>query len=136
MTRTSPWAAECEACRWVDGATAAGVGARFRGDNRVGDRTWSTVSVVDEAVPDRRFSFNTEGDGEPITRGNSTFRADGDANVFTEGSEHVALPDGVERAFETTSSVAACSQRGQHRREPGRCGSGLTRGCRRYLPKS
>lgn len=100
VTRTGLWAVECEACRWLDGVSAAAVGARFEGDNRFEEHTWSTVSVVDEVVYDRRFAYHTEADGQPITRWHVTFRPDGDATVVTEGFERVALPDRDESAFE------------------------------------
>jgi hypothetical protein len=77
------------------------VGARVQGDNRFGEHTRSTVSVVDEILPERRFSFRTEtDDGETITRWHFTFRPDGDASVVAEGFERVALPDPAEVAFE------------------------------------
>jgi len=101
VTAMGTWTAECQACRWLDGATAAVPGARFEGDNRFEEFTWSTVSVVDEAIADRRFAFHVvDGDGRPLTRWCFTFRPDGDATVVTESFERLALPDQAEAAFE------------------------------------
>lgn len=100
VTRTGLWAVECEQCRWLDGATAAAPGARFEGHNRYGQRTWTTVSVVDEAVPGQLFAFHTEGPAGPITRWWIALRPDGDGAMVTEGFERVRLPDPDENAFE------------------------------------
>jgi len=101
ITHTGRWAQECEACHWLDGATVAAVGTRFEGRNRFGEHTWTTVSVVDEVVPQRRFSFHTVDDsGEPITRWRFTFGAEEDFTVVAERFERVSLPDSAERTFE------------------------------------
>jgi uncharacterized protein YndB with AHSA1/START domain len=80
VTRVGSWAVECEACRWLDGVNAPAVGARFEGVNRYRERVWSTISVVDEVVQDRRFAYHIEADGEPITRWHITLRPDGDGD--------------------------------------------------------
>jgi len=52
-TRTGEWSHECTTVEFVDGATAARPGARFRGRNRVGRNRWSrTCEIV--AVDDGR----------------------------------------------------------------------------------
>lgn len=94
------WTVECEGCSWLDGETGPALGARFEGHNRYGERTWTTICVIDELVPDRRFSYHVEADGEPITRWHITLRSDGDGTVITEGFERLTLPDATERAFE------------------------------------
>lgn len=101
VMRTGEWAAECCRCEWLDGATEATVGARFRGHNRLGQREWSTVAVVDEVEPGHVFSFHTEAAaGEPITRWRYTLRPEGAGTVVTEGFERVAGPDPDEQDFE------------------------------------
>ncbi len=42
LTRMGEWSPETTEVRWLDGATQAKVGARFRGTNRNGFRRWST----------------------------------------------------------------------------------------------
>ncbi|MFJ7158354.1 SRPBCC family protein [Streptomyces sp. NPDC101118] len=51
-------AAEATGARWLDGATRAAVGVRFRGYNRSGAlRRWSTDCRITDAEPGRRFAF-------------------------------------------------------------------------------
>lgn len=54
---------------WLDGATEAKVGARFRGRNRKGWRRWSTVATVTTMDPGRRFAFDVSSLGFiPLSR--------------------------------------------------------------------
>jgi uncharacterized protein YndB with AHSA1/START domain len=57
ITRMGEWSPENVGGTWLDGATAAQPGAKFRGENRRGRRSWKTVATVVEAEPGRRFSF-------------------------------------------------------------------------------
>ncbi|PWW61832.1 SRPBCC family protein [Actinokineospora spheciospongiae] len=52
---------------WLDGASGAAVGARFRGSNRRGWRRWSTTSTVTDAAPNR-FAFEVKSFGLPVSR--------------------------------------------------------------------
>ncbi|OZM72779.1 hypothetical protein CFN78_14290 [Amycolatopsis antarctica] len=55
--------------RWLDGATAVEPGARFRGRNQRGVRTWNTTSTVAELVPGQRFVFDVTAVGStPVAR--------------------------------------------------------------------
>lgn len=55
VTRTPEWSPEVIACRWLDGATSATVGARFTAKNRRRWFTWSNRPVV--TVADRGSEF-------------------------------------------------------------------------------
>ncbi len=57
VTRMGEWSPENEGATWLGGATGPRPGARFRGTNRAGSRTWKTVAAVVDAEPGRRFSF-------------------------------------------------------------------------------
>jgi uncharacterized protein YndB with AHSA1/START domain len=57
ITRMSEWSPENEGGEWLAPATAAQPGAKFRGRNRRGKRSWKTVGTVLEADPGRVFSF-------------------------------------------------------------------------------
>jgi uncharacterized protein YndB with AHSA1/START domain len=59
VTRMGEWSPECYRCTWLDGASAAVPGARFRGYNRLGRYTWQTTAVVKAAEADRLLAFTT-----------------------------------------------------------------------------
>lgn len=63
ITNMGRWSPETFRTEWVDGATAAVPGARFKGWNRTKvwgvPAQWSTVSTVRQADPGRAFSFDT-----------------------------------------------------------------------------
>ena len=56
-TRMGEWSPENVNAEWLDGATNAVPGARFRGTNQIGKRKWKTVATVIDADPGSRFSF-------------------------------------------------------------------------------
>ena len=71
ITRMGDWSPECYRCEWLNGATAAAVGARFRGHNRLGKVRWHTEAIVTVADPGREFAFTTlhkEGREETLWR--------------------------------------------------------------------
>ena len=53
------WSPECYRCEWLDGATAAAVGVRFRGYNRLGRYRWERTAIVTAAERGRELSFAT-----------------------------------------------------------------------------
>lgn len=70
-------AGEYEGFRWLDGATKAAPGVRFRGRNRSGFRRWSTTATVSDAdgemfafevgagpIAVARWQYDIEPDGE------------------------------------------------------------------------
>ena len=62
VPRMGEWSPECCRCEWLDGATAAAPGARFRGYNRRGRLRWERTAVVGTADRGREFSFTTVND--------------------------------------------------------------------------
>lgn len=57
LPRMAEWSPENTGGEWIGGATGAAVGARFRGTNRNGKRSWkTTVTVVDATAP-TSFAF-------------------------------------------------------------------------------
>lgn len=60
VTRMGEWSPENEGGEWLDPATAAQPGSRFRGRNRRGKRAWKTVATVLECSPGRVFSFRVD----------------------------------------------------------------------------
>jgi uncharacterized protein YndB with AHSA1/START domain len=57
LPRMGEWSPENRGGQWVKGATGPVPGARFKGENRNGDKSWSTDAKVVDAEPGRRFSF-------------------------------------------------------------------------------
>jgi uncharacterized protein YndB with AHSA1/START domain len=66
LTRMGEWSPEAEGGKWLGGATGPAVGARFKGDNRNGKKTWNTLAVVTAADPGRTFAFETKAVGLKI----------------------------------------------------------------------
>lgn len=61
VTRMGEWSPETTRGEWLKGATGPSVGARFRGRNRLGEKSWATTCEVVEADPGRAFSFRVTG---------------------------------------------------------------------------
>ncbi|SDP32703.1 Polyketide cyclase / dehydrase and lipid transport [Actinopolyspora xinjiangensis] len=57
---------ELESCAWLD-ASSLRPGARFRGFNRNGDKSWSTVATVRVAEGGRRFAFDVDDGDTPVS---------------------------------------------------------------------
>ncbi len=72
---------ECTGGHWLDGASAAAVGARFKGTNKRGIIRWSTTSTVVAADPGTEFAFEV---GDSGIRWGYRFDADGDGTLVTE----------------------------------------------------
>lgn len=67
VQRMGEWSPECRKCEWLDGATGPTVGARFKGTNRRGIASWSTISRVVAADPGNEFAFATGHRGRDMT---------------------------------------------------------------------
>src|ERR1700741_5496588 len=63
VTRMGEWSPECYRCEWLDGATAAAAGARFRRYNRRVLLRWERTAGVGTADRGCEFSFTTVNDG-------------------------------------------------------------------------
>jgi hypothetical protein len=68
VTRTGEWSPECVSCRWLDGATHADEGVRYRGTSRNGWRRWSTTSRVHIARPGAELTWDVTYLGRPVAR--------------------------------------------------------------------
>jgi uncharacterized protein YndB with AHSA1/START domain len=66
--RMADWSPECVRCRWINGATQPGIGARFRGTSRNGRRRWRTTSTIVEMRPAELFSWDVTYFGQPVAR--------------------------------------------------------------------
>jgi uncharacterized protein YndB with AHSA1/START domain len=57
ITRMGEWSPETVSARWVDGASGAAVGAKFKGKNKR-RMSWTTTCTVTDADPGRLFAFS------------------------------------------------------------------------------
>lgn len=57
VTRMGEWSPETHSAVWLGGATGPAVGAKFRGSNSHGKKSWKTVCRVDACDTGRRFAF-------------------------------------------------------------------------------
>jgi uncharacterized protein YndB with AHSA1/START domain len=62
VARMGEWSPECYRCQWLDGATAAAPGLRFRGYNRLAGFRWQRTAVIETADRGKEFSFTTVDD--------------------------------------------------------------------------
>lgn len=76
---------ECIGGRWLDGATAPAVGARFKGRNKRGVVRWSTTCTVIAADRGRAFAFEV---GDSGMRWRYDFEPDGTGTLVTESRAH------------------------------------------------
>lgn len=90
ITQMGRWSPECQRCEWIDGSSAAVVGARFRGHNRSGLIRWSNVSEIVEAdrgsvlawvmgghekrYSEWRYTFEPTSDGVRVTESFQSLR--------------------------------------------------------------
>jgi hypothetical protein len=92
VTAVPGWAAETDRCRWLDGATGAAVGARFRGRNRHKGRRWSTTCTVTAADPGRRFAFEVRAVGVRTAEWEYEIEPTTAGCRVTESTRRLAMP--------------------------------------------
>jgi hypothetical protein len=59
VTRVGEWSHECRRVEWLDGATTAVPGVRFRGTNKAGPWTWSRTNEVVVSDEPRTLAWRT-----------------------------------------------------------------------------
>jgi uncharacterized protein YndB with AHSA1/START domain len=98
VTRMGELSPVCTSGAWDDPAAAGRKGARFTGDNAIGEYSWTTHCEVVTADPGREFTFINRGqDGDvELVRWSYTFEPQGDATLVTESWQVLpAYPDFV-----------------------------------------
>lgn len=58
LPRMGEWSPENQGGEWLDGATCAVVGARFKGNNKNGDKSWQATVTVDVCDAPHKFVFS------------------------------------------------------------------------------
>ena len=103
VTRMGEWSPECYRCEWLDGATEAATGARFRGYNRRGALRWQRTAVVDVADRGREFAFATMNDrtDRRETRWQYTMEPSPTGTLLTESFEFLwcSIPNRAAELF-------------------------------------
>jgi hypothetical protein len=98
VTRMGELSPVCTSGAWDDPAAGGRKGARFTGNNAIGEYTWTTQCEVVTADPGREFTFinrGQEGDVE-LVRWSYTFEPQSDATLVTESWQVLpAYPDFV-----------------------------------------
>jgi uncharacterized protein YndB with AHSA1/START domain len=94
VTRMGEWSPECYRCAWLDGATGAYVGARFRGYNKLGRHKWATTAVVTAVDESRSFAFTVVHDktGRDETVWRYQLAPSPSGTMLTESFEFVWCP--------------------------------------------
>ena len=59
VTRSAEWSHEANGGEWIDGATSAVPGARFRGRNRSGRNAWTRTAEIERAEEPNVVSWRT-----------------------------------------------------------------------------
>ncbi len=138
VTRTPEFSPEILECTWLDGATEARVGARFKARNKVPNRpAWHNKPVVTVVDPGREFAFarterfagtvewryrfEPEGDGTRVTESYEVTKPIGIVGWFIIGTlfarkdRRTELRHGMEHTLERMRAVAERSVDGSDR---------------------
>ena len=59
LTRMPEWSPENDEVSWIGGATEAAVGAKFRGSNHNGGKSWKSTGEITSLDPGHSFAFLT-----------------------------------------------------------------------------
>ena len=84
LPRMGEWSPENTGGKWLGGATGPAVGAKFRGTNRNGLAFWMTSVTITAADAGRRFAFDVDTLGVPISTWEYSFDDGADGCVVTE----------------------------------------------------
>ncbi len=75
LQRMGEWSPENDGGAWLDDAAVAVPGARFRGQNRNGSKSWKSLVTVTTAEPGRRISFQVSVGPVKISQWSYTFES-------------------------------------------------------------
>lgn len=92
LSRMSEWSPETTDVRWLDGATAPALGARFRGSNRNGRRAWSTTCTIVELEPSHVIAWRVTAYGFRISRWTYRVEPAPDGGTLLTESTHDERP--------------------------------------------
>jgi Polyketide cyclase / dehydrase and lipid transport len=84
VTRMGEWSPETTSAEWVGGATGPAKGAKFRGSNRNGKKSWKSVATIIDAEPGRAFAFRVKAMGLDVAEWGYTFEPTPTGCIVTE----------------------------------------------------
>ena len=112
ITRMGEWSSENHACAWDEGFASAEVGATYTGQNRHGDKEWTTQARITELTPNERFYFDCfVGDFVFAKWGYDIEATDAGCRV-TEHTQDLR-PESV---LEASASISGVTDRASHNR--------------------
>lgn len=89
VTRMGEWSPETTGAAWIGGSSQPAVGARFKGTNRNGGRSWKTECVVVGCVPGSSFSFDVKAGPFKVARWSYQFEpVEGGCRVVERWDDH------------------------------------------------
>jgi len=97
VTRMGEWSPETTAAWWLGGATAAVVGARFKGRNKRGLMRWTSTCEVTAAERGTRLSFVRVSRIDGGTDWNFSMEPTEGGTLLTESAQQRALPNPAAR---------------------------------------
>jgi uncharacterized protein YndB with AHSA1/START domain len=75
LTRMGEWSPENAGAKWLGGATGPQLGAKFRGTNRNGNKTWDTLATIIDAQPCRLLAFRVTAAGFKVAEWRYAFES-------------------------------------------------------------
>lgn len=100
ITRMGEWSPENFACQWNEGFSGPAIDATYTGQNRHGDKEWTTEARVSELVTNERFYFDCQsGDFVFAKWGYDIEATDGGCRV-TEHSQDLRPEAVLERSLQ------------------------------------
>lgn len=84
LARMGEWSPENKGGKWVRGATAAAVGAKFIGSNRNGKKAWTTTCKVVECTAPSAFTFDVSVGPVKVARWNYSIAASESGSTVSE----------------------------------------------------
>ncbi len=84
IPRMAEWSPENIGATWLGGADPGAVGGRFKGTNRHGRKTWSTIGTVVTSDPGHAFAFRVKAGPLAVSEWRFTFTQTGDTTTVVE----------------------------------------------------
>lgn len=110
LPRMGEWSPETYRAEWLDGATSAVAGARFRGWNRRGPLRYPTTCEIETAEPGRELAFAVVVRGRRITRWRYRLSPSGGGTDVEESFEQLLAEGPFERITFSPRRVTAMHQ--------------------------